>query len=101
MPKKVRSKVVVYLEPRHIDQGVRGNGGKCPAALAINDALPGAHKCWMGPLGVWVYRLPDDNLPTFIELPAAAAGFVRRFDSGQPVKPLSFTLKVPDWAVIA
>ena len=38
--------ITANIRPTHIDTGVKGSCGKCPASLAIDEALPGL--TWVG-----------------------------------------------------
>ena len=86
------AKLKVDVTWDHIDQGVGEDPYGCPIALAIGD-LPNV----MG--GAFV----DSTMCEFthhdchvcdVPLPKKARTFVQKFDSGQDVKPFSFTLNL-------
>lgn len=61
----------------------------CPVARAVQRA------CEDTELKVWehgVYRSHGDDIA---QLPKKAGNFVVRFDDGKPVKPFTFTLRMP------
>lgn len=89
--------MLVKVEQKHIDNGLRKIGGQCPLALAINDALKvlgdidqGVHVTY-GQIG----RYPFPFTGPVVKLPDAAKVFVFRFDD--PSEPIvePFEVEIP------
>lgn len=85
--KKIRVKVT----KRDIKLGLREDMTRCPVALALHHRkFKAANVCYnlISLDGLW-YR------PESIPSPKSVERFVKRFDAGKPVRPFSFTLKIP------
>jgi len=67
-----------------IATGERGNSCFCPIAIAIERKLRKAVK-----VNGQVIFIEDKKIPT----PLSAKNFIYCFDSGEPVRPFSFTLE--------
>ena len=93
--------IKVDLEQKHIDHGTACNSGSCPAALAITEALPGVHAVKVESWTIYLYRTSGHTFGMAVDTPDSVTNFIKDFDRGRPVKPFSFNLDVPDWAVKA
>lgn len=76
----------VYVGKRHIEHGKRANCDSCPIALALMEK------------NIWSSVSVSTTTAYFPNscgyLPPAAKKFISNFDSGHPVKPFSFRIKV-------
>jgi hypothetical protein len=96
------TEVTVAVTQDHISRGTPSDCGRCPVALALLDAMPGAYLaevCWAGPdarawATVW---LPRGTLTGW--LGEAAGPFIHDYDFGDPVEPFTFTMHIPEEAV--
>ena len=79
----------IQVTQEHIDKGKRVNPSCCPVALAIRGKT-----VWI-PNVTSMYVTFDEKIYT-AWLPAVAAEFVNSFDSGNPVKPFEFEMKLPE-----
>lgn len=81
--------MLIRVEQRHIDNGVRGNCRECMVALALRDLLP----------RVW-YVSVDCDLITIggrsYDMPEGVHSRVAAFDEGRPVAPFSFELPIAE-----
>lgn len=79
----------ISVTPKDIANGKPGNGGLCPIALAIkrNGATD---VCVDGSVADGTYK----GHSFWADLPKKAKVFVKHFDQGWAVKPLSFTLNI-------
>lgn len=75
----------INVEKRHIKFGIRNSGCRCPIALAVKEHIK---------YGIWV-------TPTIIAvckekyyMSKRTMKFIEYFDSGKPVEPFSFNLKI-------
>ena len=84
--------IVVSLTEEHIAKGVPGEGCLCPVALAIEDCshYRGVHVY----SEVVCYEL-GGNRVFEVDLPDEAREFIRSFDDGDPVNPITFKLDEP------
>lgn len=84
--------ITVNVTQAHIDAGVRSTSDRCPIALALLEAQGGGFasvglgECALAPAG-------SPGITTRYQLPAAAMHFIRRFDTGAAVEPLTFVLR--------
>jgi hypothetical protein len=84
----------INVTAEHIARGEPENCERCPVALAIMDALPGAGVPEVGPSQV-TFRVADDKWAD-IDLPQAAGDFIETFDGGTAdVEPFTFDLDYP------
>ena len=70
----------IDVEQRHIDEGVRHSGMKCPVALALLDA--GFERPVVGP-----YGFADGDV--IYSLSGGSRDFVASFDRGLSVEPIT------------
>ncbi len=82
--------IKIIVTKTDIQKGKRDTSNLCPVAKAIR-------RC-AGLYGIDVYG--DElgfgiALRRLVDLPKKVSKFVERFDFGKPVKPFSFTLKLP------
>ena len=87
---------LIDVTAQDIRDGLQNACKECPIALAakragIDDPSVGAN------LDGWTGTV-EDRAGKTAPLPAAALRFISRFDAGQPVEPLSFTVKFLDVA---
>ena len=78
----------IHVTRKHIKQGKWKNARSCPIALALqgcgfNDVVVGSKEA-------------DINRWCCLPLPQTARRFIERFDSGKPVKPFVFNLKLKE-----
>jgi len=89
--------VKINVTKYQIENGTRVSPYNCPIARAIrrNIMIKGDRykDVSVGADNVDIFSLPKT---VNVKLPKEAKEFIRRFDSGLPVKPFSFTLRVPD-----
>ena len=79
----------IQVTQEHINKGKRMKACECPVALAIRDKTK-----WIPDVSSLIVTFPG-TLDTEW-LPAKAAEFVNAFDSGNPVKPFEFEMKLPE-----
>lgn len=82
-------RVKVYIQDKHIASARRGSPYYCPVALAFSDMGQnvGVTRHWITFYsGATIY---DMNLPKKIQR------FIKRFDRGLKVRPISFMANVP------
>jgi hypothetical protein len=97
MTAATREKVTITVTQDHINEGWPCNCGRCPVALALIAAIPGA-----GLADVWVEDdearaviwLDDERSTLNLRLPAEAHDFIAAFDGGSPVSPFAFEAEV-------
>ncbi len=89
-------KYKVKVTRNHIRAGTPGECCACPVALALDDAFPDFHfdvymqTAKVYPQGEhWTHNSPTASL----NLPLAVSRFIRRFDSGRPCRPFTFTVE--------
>ncbi len=84
----------IYVTEKLIKAGIQMHSCRCPVALAITAA--GGVDPIVGGDKVNVSHLVGGTIEEFyIDLPAKAAAFIKRFDVGSRVKPFSFELELP------
>jgi hypothetical protein len=84
-------KVHVDVTAEDIKDGEQRECSKCPLALALIRALPAAENVQVGP---WTAKMLDKDMRRwFTSLPVTAMNFVRHFDEGGWVVPISFDLE--------
>jgi len=75
----------IYVNRRHIRDGVRANVISCPIAMALTEQL-----------GVGNLKVSDCEIvlgKTRFTCPTRVARFICKFDAGEPVKPFAFFLR--------
>lgn len=89
----MNKKILVKVEQKHINLGLRGNCSSCPIALAIKE-INQSKFVSIGYKDASIYFLERDDTYTF-DLPRAARRFINRFDKDVYVKakPFNFYLK--------
>jgi hypothetical protein len=96
------TEVTVNVTQEHIDRGERNACAKCPVALALLAAIPGAGMSdvyWGGADDehvdacaiVWI---DGKRKALHLQLPQEASAFIAEFDDGLPVTPFTFTAEV-------
>ena len=86
-------KVKIKVKKEHIACGVMEDCSKCPIALAIRAVIKPQHK---GRVEVCALGLDMGIGSGFITLPKIAIRFINRFDEALSVKPLTFTIDIPN-----
>lgn len=86
-PKTRRVKITVTK--KDIQMGLPSDSCLCPIARAVRRVLGRGVRVWR--YGVY-RRLSEDD---FAEFPERVTQFIDRFDDGKPVKPFTFTLRIP------
>lgn len=74
----------IEVTDEDIRQGVKGQCGRCPIALA-------AARAGIKDVTVGSYTMKIKHL--FIHLPRNVSEFINRFDDGLPVQPFSFVIR--------
>jgi hypothetical protein len=82
-------KVEIEVTQADIDHGVRDSCESCPIALALNRACPGR-----GPATVDTDSFYFDWFSEVYMLTREAQKFIKKFDDGDPVGPISFDVFV-------
>lgn len=80
-----RPTIRVRVLRRHIEKGRRSSWTMCPVALALRERRGFSH--------AKVFEKEVENGASRLSVPADAERFIKRFDSGKPVKPATFTLR--------
>lgn len=83
---------VISVTAEHIAQGLRSSCSRCPVALAIADAFPGAD-VWVGGAS---FDITFDNRDADVDLPSEAEDFIGRFDEDGFGEPFTFTVDYPE-----
>jgi hypothetical protein len=79
------------IKQGHIMRGLPGDASQCAIALAAMEAFPG-YKAAASLLSVLLFRL-DDTPFIRAGMPKAGKQFIRLFDLGQKVEPLTLELE--------
>jgi len=82
----------ITVTAEHIARGERQSCTRCPIALAIRDAFPGAISFAVGGPMVMLWTGGSERE---IDLPAEAFKFVNAFDNGRTVEAFTFELDYP------
>jgi hypothetical protein len=80
----------IRVTQKHIANGKTHDCFNCPVALALDSAGLGIVK--VDKDGFFID--PPLNHTRYISLPQIAKNFISRFDSGLPVKPITFKLNL-------
>ena len=75
-----------------IERGVPGDAFVCPLALACLRAIP-----MFLSVSPWTLEIGPPNDGLFVPLPDMARQWCERFDGGQTVSPLRFSVKIEDF----
>jgi hypothetical protein len=82
----------INVTEAHLTEGVRSSCSRCPVALAIADAFPGAD-VWVG--GASFDITFENGEPVDVDLPSEAEDFIGRFDEDGYGEPFTFTVDYP------
>jgi hypothetical protein len=82
--------VIIEVRQDHIDKGLKKNCHSCPVALAVKEKFPNWRQISIN--GFDLYHGYFDI--KCVELPVKVYNFVGNFDSGRPVKPFKFKIKI-------
>jgi len=85
--------MTINITQDHIANGEKMACRRCPAALAIADAT-GIRDVYVNGASVGFYL--HSHRESVSMCPGSLATFVRDFDAGYDVEPLSFDLEVPN-----
>ena len=80
--------LIVKITKAHIRDGVRGSECNCPIGLALQDALLTSE------VSVTADRILVNNIS--FEVDKRDLRFMERFDSGERVRPYSFSITRPN-----
>lgn len=90
---KPPDKLTIRVTQNHIDKGRPEDCGRCPVALAVLDALPDVRRVYVDGDIISVRYARKDHV---YWCPIEVANFVSDFDSGDPVSPMTATVKQLD-----
>lgn len=76
----------IKITQDHITRGVRKNGCKCAMALALQESLNSKT------IGVGLYAAFDTPNEKLYKLSQKATDFIRKFDRGELVFPMTFNI---------
>lgn len=82
--------MIIKVTQEHIDEGFPGEADSCPVALAIQQKTGDLHATVNAKCIFFRYRSKDKTRKT----PKKVVNFIKKFDSGDKVKPFSFELSV-------
>lgn len=82
------------ITPKDISLGCKGDAGNCPSARAIQRRFKAGIVVNVGLFSLSFYN--TDKFCRIKEMPKTLHNFIKLYDDGQPVKPISFTLDVPE-----
>jgi len=82
----------ISVTEAHLTEGVRSSCSRCPVALAIADAFPGATYVWVGGATADV---EIDGREVSFDLPGEAEEFIGRFDDDGFGEPFTFDVDYP------
>lgn len=77
--------MIIKVRQKHIDEGVRKTAGSCPVAKALDEQTDCDYN--------YVYNHSIKYNGRNVHMPRSVQRFVKKFDSGRPVKPFNFILK--------
>lgn len=83
--KTVKFPFRVRVTPKHIKDGLPWSSRSCPVALAFKS---GTRREW----AVGRIIAARDDGKYYVDLPTKVSDFIVKFDTGEPVKPFSFTV---------
>jgi hypothetical protein len=87
--------MLIRVTQHYIDHGVKEDCGKCPAALAIIDAVIGAtgraYRVVVDGMYIRFYGWNSRQVGK-VETPETVIEFIEAFDSDRPVSPFEFPL---------
>lgn len=82
-----------------IDEGYQGDCEFCPIARAVSVKIKPGFTCRVSRTEIALFN-EWRSLMGWLKLPVWATEFVVRFDKGFPVRPFSFDLDIPEWALL-
>lgn len=84
--------ITIDVTAEHIKKGKRKNCKLCPIALAARGVIP-EDWIWVDQCALTV-RVDGPDIPSYpsYSLPEDAQEFIRRFDQGYEVEPISFEI---------
>ena len=82
----------ITVTERDIKNGKRNDGWENPVALAVSRAVLFNEAVWMTPTTVSIVDVNTGTRLTTKRLSRKVTDFVRRFDNGEPVEPISFEI---------
>lgn len=91
-------KRLIEVTQKHIDEGKRGEANTCAVALALTDAT--GYSASVGTFSGTLFKI--DRLSGVVadfDLPKPVTKWIKAFDSGSTVTPMSFEIDLPDQEV--
>lgn len=85
---------MIEVTQKHIDEGERCHGSRCPLALAIADKVSAAFEVNVNYHGIRIVYL--NKTPDTYNITKAIIEFLAKFDVKKPVKPTNFRLTLHD-----
>jgi len=82
----------VSVTAGHLSLGIPGDCGKCPVALAIEDAFPHAIGVSVGDRYI---SMCSEGAPELLIIPESVRALIADIDTGTPVDPFTFELDYP------
>lgn len=86
--------VLVNITQQHIGDGIQSDRCSCAVALAIKEATSFYYVA-VGAM-TFDYQAKALTYPLRMELSPKVMDFIEKFDDGDPVSPMSFTLNFDD-----
>ena len=87
----------IQVTENDIDSGAQDSPTDCPIARALRRACPNSQFVYVGDDFASLNRIPCElSNCKQIDLPEVAREFVRQFDKGGDVEPISFEMQIPD-----
>ena len=85
----MNKRILIKVEQKHINLGLRGNCGNCPIAQAIKEQ----HKTTYVSVGSRDASILLNKVMQHFTLPRVATRFINKFDMEYNCKPFNFYLK--------
>lgn len=86
--------MIAHITQEYIDRDERGSFDKCPVALALIEM--GYKEVHVGDYNGFIFELPGTEYMTdSIDFPKKVKEFIKDFDWGISVSPISFRIKKP------
>lgn len=86
--------MIIHVEQKHIDAGVRGDCERCTVALALKEQVPDARAVVVGVLDVDIFFTNRFDMAYSYALSQRVQQQTANFDNGKPVKPFNFRLNI-------
>lgn len=86
--------VTVDVTPEDLSNGLPGNCGLCPVALAVRRIVRDDVAIRVS-MSILSWRWPDYTTGS-VDLPWTAENFIKRFDAACEIEPFEFEIDLPD-----